>query len=148
MRLDLTVLESIPSSELYVGEMERVAAVAIAPGLVRALGIIVSSARFLTPPQIQFRTKAKPSPRPQSGSSRTTTTLGGSLPAERLSALLQIADDELYFDFEVLGKLGVTPPWPFNSSAFAAHTLCHFEPCGEQADLLKFPRPSFLRQTS
>ena len=82
-----------------------------------------------------FQLSGKSQSPPSLRSSPSDATLGslpeGYLPGEDLSVLLQIPDDELYFDPEHLGELGATPPWRFNSSAFAASSTLSFEEGGD-----------------
>lgn len=101
LRVDMTELESIPSSELYFGERE----VAVAP---RRRSI-----------------RAKPTSPLRSASSETSlvTILEDTIACEALSGLFQIPDEELYFTLGDLGELGATPPWPFSTSASAPSVL-------------------------
>jgi len=100
LRVDMTELELISSSELYPREEEE--------------GITV-----LTAPR-PSSSKSKSSPRSRSSSSITSldTILEDYLPDEDLSGLRQIPNDELYLDLEDLAEPDAPPPWPFKSSPF------------------------------
>ncbi|KAF9644646.1 hypothetical protein BDM02DRAFT_3121550 [Thelephora ganbajun] len=105
LRMDMAELESIPSSELYLGERGSKTALPTAPRLLSS--------------------KTQPSRPPRSSSSDATLAnlQEGYLLGEDLSILLQIPDDELYFNVEDLNELDATPPWPFNSLVAAISTF-------------------------
>lgn len=104
LRMDMTELESMPSSELYLGGPEPVTALATLPR------------------RHSIETGPSPPARPSS-SATTMTTLEGLIAVEELYGLIQIPDEELYFDLEDLGAQGATPPWTFDASVFAAFAL-------------------------
>jgi len=104
LRMDMTELKSIPSSELYLGETKlvtpRIRTVHLTSNLPRSSLLSRSSsiATTLTSPRESF------------------------LPSEDLTSLLQMPDDELYLNPEYLDGPATTPPWPFNSLAVPPST--------------------------
>jgi len=98
LRVDMTELELVSSSELYPREEE-------------------AEIRVLTAPRpSSSKRRSFPPSRSSSSTISLNTIPEDYLPDEDLSGLGQIPDDELYLDLEDLAEPGASPPWPFQSS--------------------------------